>query len=446
MSRLPRLIAVLLLAVLALPARAGMFGAESFTLENGMEVVVIPDHRAPVVTQMVWYKVGSADEVAGHTGLAHFLEHLMFKGTEAHPEGEFSYIVARNGGTENAFTGYDYTAYFQNVARDRLELVMALEADRMTGLVISDEEVETERQVILEERRMRVDNSPGSILSEQMRAAQFFMHPYGWPIIGWENEIEGLGHQEVVDFYRAHYAPDNAILVIAGDVTAAEVRPLAEATFGTIPAAGIAPRERPVEPDQRAPRRVTLTDPRAAQPSIQISYLAPTYVTGPTETAFGLEVLAEAVSGSTTSRLYRRLVVEQGIAASAGAWYDADAMDTSRFGFWVVPAVGRTAEEAEAALRAEIDLLLAEGVTQGEVDRALSRVTADLIYARDNVSSIARWYGAWLAVGLTVAEVEAWPETIAAVTADQVNAAARAVIVPRTEVTGVLLPEGGDDA
>lgn len=445
MHRLPRLFPVLLLLVLALPARADMFGAQSFTLDNGMEVVVIPDHRAPVVTQMVWYRVGSADETAGKNGLAHFLEHLMFKGTETTPDGEFSYIVARNGGTENAFTSYDYTAYFQNVAADRLKLVMGLEAERMTGLVMSDEDVETERQVILEERRMRTDNNPSAILSEQVRAAQYYIHPYGWPVIGWNHQIEGLTHQDVVDFYRAHYAPNNAILVIAGDVTLEEVRPLAERIYGAIPAADLAPRVRAGDPPQSAPRRVVMEDPRAAQPSIQLSYMAPTHVTGPSEQAYALEALAQVLSGSTTSRLYRDLVVDQGVAATAGAWYDSDAVDPSRFGFWIVPADGRTAEEAEAALRAAIADLLAEGITEGELERAKSRMAADLIYARDSVSSIARWYGASLAVGLTIEEIEAWPEKIAAVTVEQVNAAARAVIVPQTEVTGVLLPQGDDD-
>ena len=445
MHRLPRLFPFLLLLVLALPARADMFGAQSFTLDNGMEVVVIPDHRAPVVTHMLWYRVGAADEPAGQSGIAHFLEHLMFKGTENTPDGEFSYIVARNGGTENAFTSYDYTAYFQNVAADRLELVMELEAERMTGLVMSDEDVETERQVILEERRMRTDNNPSAILAEQVRATQYYIHPYGWPVIGWNHEIEGLTHQDVVDFYRAHYAPNNAILVIAGDVTLEEVRPLAERIYGAIPAVELAPRERAADPPQSAARRVVMEDPRAAQPSIQLSYMAPTHVTGPSEQAYALEALAQVLSGSTTSRLYRDLVVDQGVAATAGAWYDSDAVDPSRFGFWIVPADGRTAEEAEAALRVAIADLLAEGITEVELERAKSRMAADLIYARDSVSSIARWYGASLAVGLTIEEIEAWPERIAAVTVEQVNAAARAVFVPQTEVTGVLLPQGDDD-
>ena len=227
-------LAALVLIAVAGQARADLFNAETFTLDNGMQVVVIPDHRAPVVTHMVWYKVGSADEVARHSGLAHFLEHLMFKGTPDVPDGQFSYIVARNGGSENAFTSYDYTAYFQNVARDRLELVMELEADRMTNLILSEEDVQTERQVVLEERRMRVDNNPAAILGEQVRAAQFYIHPYGWPVIGWQHEIEALTHQDVIDFYKRHYAPNNAVLVVAGDITADELRPLAEAYYGSM--------------------------------------------------------------------------------------------------------------------------------------------------------------------------------------------------------------------
>ncbi len=437
------------LLLIAAPLRAQddtLFGAESFMLDNGMQVVVIPDHRVPAVTQMVWYKVGSADEEPGRSGIAHFLEHLMFKGTQANPDGAFSYIVARNGGSENAFTSYDYTAYFQNVARDRLELVMELEADRMTGLLITDEDVATEREVVIEERRMRTDNDPGAILSEQVRAAQFFIHPYGWPVIGWQHEIEALEREAVMAFYRRHYAPNNAILVVAGDVTAEELRPLAERIYGAIPPVDLPERVRPQEPPQLAGRRLVYVDPRVAQPSLQMFYLAPTYGSGSADQAYALEVLAEVLSGSTTSRLYRSLVVDQQIAVSAGAWYDGNAMDRSRFGFWIVPVLDVSIEDAEAALREQIAILLGDGVTEAEVERVKSRMAADLIYARDNVSSIARVYGAWLAVGLTVEEIEAWPERVNAVTVGDVNAAARAILVKPTEVVGILLPEETPDA
>ena len=438
--------AALLIVVLSLPGgplRADLFNAETFTLDNGMQVVVIPDHRAPVVTHMVWYKVGSADEEPRRSGLAHFLEHLMFKGTPNVPDGQFSYIVARNGGTENAFTSHDYTAYFQSVARDRLELVMELEADRMTNLVLSEDDVETERQVILEERRSRVDNNPAAILNEQVRAAQYFIHPYGWPVIGWQHEIETLTHQDVIDFYRTHYAPNNAVLVVAGDVTAEELRPLAEQYYGVIPASEVPERIRPQEPPQLAERRVVLEDPRVPQASVSIAYLAPSYSTDPDQ-AFALDVLAQVLAGSTTSRLYRDLVVDQGIAVSAGAWYGGDNLDSGRFGFWITPAAGVDHEDAETALRAEIDRLLADGVSEEEVERVKQRIRASLIYARDSVAGIGQWYGSRLTTGLTVEQISAWPDGIEAVTVEQVNAAAEAVLVDETSVTGVLLPATPD--
>ena len=438
--RLRSLLPVLALA-LALPAsvHAGMFGAESFTLDNGLQVVVIPDRRAPVVAHMVWYRVGSADEEPGRTGLAHFLEHLMFRGTEKVPDGEFSYVVARHGGTDNASTSHDYTVYRQNVARDRLALVMELEADRMTNLVLSAEQVEVERDVVLEERRTRIDDDPGARLGEELRATQYHMHPYGWPVIGWRQDIEALTHDDLLAFYRRHYGPDNAIVLVAGDVATDEVRLLAERHYGGLEAIEPAPRGRVREPVHGAARRVTLEDARVAQPSVQVSYLAPSYATGPESEAFGLEVLAEALSGSTTSRLYRRLVVEREIAASAGAWYGGDGRDGGRFTFWIVPALGRDVEAAEAALRAEIEAVIADGITEEELERAQSRIAAQLVHARDSVKDIARWYGAWLAVGLGLDRVEAWPERVARVSLDEVQRAARTVLRSSTEVTGVLL-------
>jgi len=410
------------------------------TLPNGLKIVVIPDHRAPVVSHVIWYKVGAADEPRGKSGIAHFLEHLMFKGTAEVPEGQFSYIVARNGGTENAFTSYDFTAYHESVARDRLELVMRLEADRMTNLIMSEQDVEAERQVILEERRMRVDNDPAAVLGEQVRATQFYVHPYGWPVIGWEHEIEALTYQDIVDFYRRHYAPNNAVLVVAGDITAEELRPLAERYYGAIPAAEVPERLRPEEPPQRAARRVVLEDARAAQPSLSISYLAPSYNHGNETDAYALEVLAEVLAGSSTSRLYSELVVGQGVAVSAGAWYNGDSLDDGRFGFWIMPAIDVDIDDAEAALVAEIDRLLADGITEAGLERVKQRIRADLVYARDSVAGIAHWYGSRLTTGMTVEEIGDWPDRIEAVTVDQVNAAARRVIVDDTSVTGVLLP------
>src|SRR5216684_2862978 len=253
----------------------------TFTLGNGLQVVVIPDHRTPVVTQMIWYKVGSADETPGKSGLAHFLEHLMFKGTAKHPAGEFSRTVLRIGGNENAFTSVDYTGYFQRVPREQLASMMEFEADRMTGLILKDENVLPERDVVLEEFNMRVANNPDARLTEQIMAALYLNHPYGRPVIGWRHEIEQLDREDALAFYKRFYAPNNAILVIAGDVEAREVRPLAERTFGEVAAqpAIAAERVRPQEPVPVAPRTVTLADPHVEQPTVKRDYLVPSAAT-----------------------------------------------------------------------------------------------------------------------------------------------------------------------
>src|SRR5437764_2207175 len=253
----------------------------SFTLGNGLQVVVIPDHRTPVVTQMIWYKVGSADETPGKSGLAHFLEHLMFKGTVKHPAGEFSQTVLKIGGNENAFTSLDYTGYFQRVPREQLAKMMEFEADRMTGLILKDENVLPERDVVLEEFNMRVANNPDARLTEQMMAALYLNHPYGRPVIGWRQEIEQLDREDALAFYKRFYAPNNATLVITGDVDPNDLRPIAERTFGEIVAQPAIParRLRPQEPQPVAPRTVTLSDPRVEQPGLKRYYLAPSAAT-----------------------------------------------------------------------------------------------------------------------------------------------------------------------
>ena len=419
---------------------AAVFNPETFTLANGMQVVVVPNHRAPVVVHMVWYRAGAADDPPGKSGIAHFLEHLMFKGTPTVPEGEFSQIVARNGGNQNAFTSYDYTGYFQKVARDRLAIVMELEADRMVNLVLDDAAVLPERKVILEERRSRTDNDPGALLGEQLNAAQYLAHPYRIPVIGWAHEIAALNTDDALAFYRRHYAPDNAILVVAGDITAAELKPLAERTYGVIPSRDVAPRQRLEEPPQIAARRVELRDERVRQPEWSRSHLAPSYSAGESQHAYALQVLAELLGGSTTSRLYRALVIDQKVAASAGAWYGATSLDLSRFGFYASPSRGVDVATMEAAMDAEIAALLADGVSDEEVERVKMRLVREAVYARDSLSAAARIFGSALTSGLSVEDVEAWPDRIAAVTTEQVNAAARAVLVPETSVTGLLLP------
>lgn len=412
----------------------------TFTLDNGLEVVVIPDRRTPVVTHMLWYKVGSADESRGVSGVAHFLEHLMFKGTHKNPEGAFSHAVAELGGQENAFTSYDYTAYFQRVAREHLQTVMAFEADRMTGLTLTDEVVDPERDVILEERRSRVDGDPSSQLGEAVTASLYVNHPYGTPIIGWEHEIEKLDRHDAIAFYERFYTPNNAILVVAGDVTGDEVRVAAEATYGKVERrSDLGPRFRPREPEPRVARRVSLADPRVTQPSVQRSYLSPSYETAEGGRAFALDLLAQILGGGTTSRLYRALVVDQSLAANAGAWYHGDALDDGRFVVYATPRGDATLGQLEAGIDREIARMAADGPTDAELERAKTRLVADTIYAQDSQATLARIYGASLATGGSVEEVREWPARIRAVSAADIRAAARETLDSRRSVTGELL-------
>lgn len=421
------------------PAKASVFDPETFTLDNGMQVVVVTNRRAPVVSHWVWYKVGSADSPLGQSGIAHFLEHLMFKGTETLEPGEFSRTIARNGGQDNAMTGPDFTAYFQNIARDRLEMVMRMEADRMVNLRLTEAEVLPERDVVLEERASRVDNDPGARLGEMINAAQFLHHPYGIPIIGWRNEMEAYSREDALAFYEQHYGPDNAIAIIVGDVSLDEVRPLAEEIYGSIDSRAILPRARVMEPEQVAERRVTLRDERVRQPSISRSYLAPSYTSGASEHAHALEVFAELFGSGSSSTLYRALVVEQGLAVSAGAYYRASSLDLSTLRIYASPRDGVSMASLEAAIDAEIAKVLKEGVDPADVERVKERMQAEAIYARDSLSTAARVIGTALVNGRTLDDVEGWPDAIAAVSADDVDDAARAVLKPETSVTGLLL-------
>jgi zinc protease len=426
------------------PARAAMYNSESFTLPNGMLVVVVPNHRLPVVHHMVWYRVGAADDPVGKSGLAHFLEHLMFKGTKQVPAGEFSHIVAQNGGRENAFTMEDTTAYFQTVARDRLEMVMKLEADRMHNLVIAPDQVDSERAVIIEERRMRIDNSPAAQLNEQIGAALFTRNEYGTPTIGWLPEMEGLTRADALAFYRRHYAPNNAILIVAGDITAKELKPLAEKYYGAVPRRDIEPRKRLIEPDPLASRRVVLKSPRVREPQITRAYLGPAADAGTPSLA--LQVLEDILSGGATGRLYKKLVFEDKVAVGAGANYDGDAIKYATFTVAVQPAPGVEVATAEKALDGEIDRLMKDGVTDAEVERAKQHLLDSAAIARDSLRRGAYAFGLALTTGRSIADVENWPDRIKAVTTADVNSAARTVLKPERSVTGVLLrgegPEG----
>ncbi|UIJ71260.1 pitrilysin family protein [Aurantimonas sp. HBX-1] len=418
----------------------------SFTLDNGLQVVVLPDHRAPVVTQMVYYRVGAADEAPGESGIAHYLEHLMFKGTTAHPEGEFSGAVADLGGQENAFTTSDYTGYYQQVPAEALETVMKFEADRMANLVLSEEAVLPERDVILEERRMRVDNDPGSQLQEIVQATMFLNSPYGTPVIGWRSEIEQLTRDDAIAFYDKYYTPNNAILLVAGDVTEAQVRRLAEETYGKVERrAEPGERKRAAEPEPLAARAVTLSDPRVTQPSVQTLYLVPSETTAEGSEAEALDLLSDILGGGTTSRLYRSLVVEKGIAAETGAYYGGTALKEGQFAVYGTPRGDASIDAVEAAIEAEIADIVENGVNEDELERAKNRVRKNMIYLRDSQTAMARRYAAALSTGRTIEDVEAWPERVEAVTVEEVNAVARKYLQERRSVTGHLLPEAADD-
>lgn len=421
-------------------------GVRSFTLSNGLEVVVIPDHRAPVVTHMLWYHVGSADEDPGKSGIAHFFEHLMFKGTKTYPAGEFSQKVAEIGGQENAFTSYDYTAYYQQVSPDALEMVMTYEADRMENLILNDDVIGTERDVVMEERRSRTDSDPSSLLSEEVSATLYQNHPYRIPVIGWMHEIEQLNLKDALAFYERYYTPNNATLVVSGDVDEATVRALAEKTYGKVKRrAEPGPRLRPQEPEQNTRRIVSLTDARVSQPSFQKLWVAPSYTSAKPGQAEALDLLGEILGGSIRSRIYQSLVVKQGIAAGAGAYYQGGSLDDGSFGVYGAPRGDATLEDVEAAVDAEIARIIKDGITEDELVKARNRFLKSVIFSRDSQTGMARIYGSTLSTGQTIKDIDEWPDRIKAVTTRQIQEVAKAYLVDARSVTSYLMPEKAKD-
>ncbi len=442
-----RFIAVIIPLVVALAGPAKAAEVTSFSLENGLDVVVLEDHRAPAVVHMMWYRVGSADEPRGVSGIAHYLEHLMFKATDELESGEFSATVARNGGSDNAFTSYDYTAYFQRVASDRLELMMRMEASRMDGLALVEKDIATERDVVIEERNQRTENDPGALFGEQRRAAQFLSHPYGIPIIGWKHEAEALTLKDAVSFYEQHYGPNNAILIVAGDVEPDEVRRLAEQYYGVIPPnPNVKPRNRVTEPPQLAERRLSYADPRIGQAYVVRTYLAPERDAGAQEEAAALTLLAELLGGSSTTSFFAdKLQFETQVAIYSAAFYSGLSLDDTTFGLVVVPSEGVSLAEAEAAMDQAVADFLEAGVNMEDLERIRMQIRASEIYEQDNLSSLARTYGAGLTSGLTIEDIQAWPQILADVTAEDIMAAAEKIFERRNAVTGWLMTEGSEE-
>jgi zinc protease len=437
----------LLMLITPSPARVEANPARpvsEFKLANGLVLVVVPDNRAPVVTHMVYIRAGSADEPPGVSGIAHFLEHLMFKSTAKLASGEFSAIVSRLGGQHNAFTTSDYTGYYERISKDRLKKLMQMEADRMVNLRLSEQEVETERKVIIEERRVRFENVPSNLLAEQMAAALYQNHPYRNPTIGWMHEMAKLTREDALAFYRRFYAPNNAVVVVTGDVDPAEVKAMAEATYGALTAnPRLGPRMRPEEPEHRAARRVELRDARAGNASVRRYYLAPSIGNAEPGEAEALYLLMRIAGQGGTSRLYQKLVVQEKLASNAGGWYSGLARDSGSIGLYGVAAEGVSLQAVEEAIDRVVHELREHGVTEAELDRAKRQYTAEFVYESDSQEALARRYGSALALGLTITQVDGWPAAIAKVTLADVKAVAAKYLDIRRSVTGTLVPAPG---
>jgi zinc protease len=434
------LAAILLAAGLgstAVPQEARVF---QFALQNGLSVLVVPDHRAPIVTQMLWYRVGATDDPPGLSGLAHFFEHMMFRGTTSMSGDQFARAIARNGGEDNAFTTHDYTAFYEQIAKDRLRLVMGLDADRMVNLDLSDSNVRTERDVVLEERRMRIDNDPQALLREQMEAALHLSHPYGRPVIGWPEEVRRIGRIEAQSFYGRHYAPNNAILVVAGDVSPDEVRLDAEATYGKVPARELIPRADYAQPPRLGETRLTIHSSDVKEPFILRLYRVSSYTEAKPGEAEALDVLAQLVGGDATSTLYRELVMIRRLASDAGASYAGYARDAAEFEIYAVPRPGVRMDALEQAIDAVLKQCALSPPRPPDLERAKTQLVADAIYRRDNQLELASAYGQALAIGLTADDVHEWPSRIRAVTGEAVRNAAVNDVIMRESVTGYLLP------
>jgi zinc protease len=433
------LLLALFISLFAVPAAQAEPRVNTFTLANGMQVVVIEDHRVPVVTHMVWYRVGAAEDPWGTSGIAHFLEHLMFKSTGKLKSGEFSRTITRLGGRDNATTTHDTTSYFQRVAKEHLRAVMELEADRMLNLRLNEEEVKTERDVILAERRSNVDGNPLSLLSEQMLSVLYHNHPYGRPSIGWEHEMAKLSRQDASTFYKRYYAPNNAILVVAGDVTPEEVRSFAQATYGrNRPNRGLVRPIRPDEPKPIAARRVELVDGRAGARILLRYYLSPSFASGPPGEAESLELLARIIGGDDTSRLYRRLVVEK-LASTAGANFSAAARDSGRVAFVVIPLEEVALEKVEGVLDAVIREVCEKGVTEAELERAKSAIEAARVFESDDQMQLARRYGEGVAFGQSLAQIAEVAQRVQSRSVDDIKRVAVEYLARERSVTGSLL-------
>ncbi len=429
------MLAVILMAPPAVQAAQAPTVTEA-TLDNGLRILVLEDHRSPIATVQTWYRVGSRNEIPGATGLAHFLEHMMFKGTPAHGKGQFARIVEENGGQDNAFTSHDVTAYYVNIAADRVDLVLGLEADRMRNLLLDPNEIDSERQVVAEERRTRTEDDPDGYLSEEFLAAAYKAHPYGWPVIGWMDDIQRINPPELRAFYNRFYQPNNALLVVAGDVDARRVIARARETFGRIPRAPAPPPMDSVEPPQLGERRVQVYKADARAPIVYIGFHVPNYRS---KDAPALELLSTILQEGRASRLYRKLVYEQRLALSIGGEYAYLSQDPDLFWFSGTPLPGQTHEALEQAIMAEIERVKNEAVPEEELERAKNQIEAAFVWRQDSVhsraASLARFElaGSWR-------NGESFVSLIRQVTAADLQRVARAYFQADRRTVGILLP------
>jgi len=437
----------LALLVLPLSLHAAEPAVHEFRLDNGLKLLVQEDHRAPAVVTQVWYKVGASYEHGGITGISHMLEHMMFKGTEKHPPGEFSRIIAANGGRENAFTGQDYTAYFQTLEKTRLPVSFELEADRMRNLLLSDKEFKKEQQVVLEERRLRTDDQPRAKMEEHFQAVAYTNSPYKNPVIGWPDDVSGLTVNDLKNWYGLWYAPNNATVVIVGDVNPQEVYTLAKKYFGPLKPSNLPAIKPRGEVEQLGSRRMTVRVP-AKLPYLVMGFKTPALRTIGEEDweAYALEVAAGILDGGNSARLSSRLVRGQQVAASAGAGYDLYSRLSNLFTLEGTPAQGKTLQALEKALGEEIRRLRDEPVSAAELERVKAQVLAHHIYQRDSMFYQAMQLGMTETVGLGWKTVQEYVDKVNAVTADQVQKVAQKYLIDDRLSVAYLeplpLPEG----
>lgn len=414
--------------------------ASEFVLKNGMKVIVKEDHRAPTAVQMVWYKVGSIDENNGTTGIAHALEHMMFKGTKQHKVGEFSRLVAELGGRENAFTNRDYTAYFQQVEHTRLEAVMALEADRMRNLQFDKNEFAKEIRVVMEERRWRTDDQPQGLMNEALNAAAFVAHPYHHPVVGWMDDLQHMTIQDIEAWYRRWYAPNNATLVVSGDVSVAKVVAMAEKYFGAIPAKTIVRGKPQNEPEQHGLRRVTVKAP-AENPYVILAFKVPTLRdVEKDQEVYALDVLSAVLDGYDNARLNDRLVRTDKVANSVGAGYDDITRGPTLFTLEGSPTAGTTTAQLEALLRAEVTRIATDGVSEQELQRVKTQLIASQIYKRDSIFGQAMEIGVMEMSGLSHKNIDRIVDKLKAVTPEQVQAVAKKYFGDDKLTVATLIP------